>query len=70
MYKISRVMALSEIMEKIEENNYIEANKMMAVVSRSLKKDKENNKYSPYININNKKDALLFKNIIKDLEQG
>ena len=42
---------------------------MMAVVSRSLKKDKENNKYSPYININNKKDAYLFKNIIKDLEQ-
>lgn len=70
MYRISRVMALLEIMEKIEENNYIEANKMMAVVSRSLKKDKENNKYSPYININNKKDALLFKNIIKDLEQG
>lgn len=54
MYRISRVMALSEIMEKIEENNYVEANKMMAVVSRSLKKDKENNKYSPYININNK----------------
>nr|DAQ69016.1 MAG TPA: hypothetical protein [Caudoviricetes sp.] len=69
MYRISRVMALSEIMEKIEENNYVEANKMMAVVSRSLKKDKENNKYSPYININNKKDAYLFKNIIKDLEQ-
>ena len=60
MYRISRVMALSEIMEKIEENNYIEANKMMAVVSRSLKKDKENNKYSPYINIYNIKDALLF----------
>ena len=69
MYRISRVMALSEIMEKIEENNYIEANKMMAVVSRSLKKDKENNKYSPYIKIKKKKDALLFKNIIKDLEQ-
>lgn len=69
MYKISRVMALSEIMEKIEDNNYIEANKMIAVVSKSLKKDKENNKYSPYININSKKDALLFKNIIKDLEQ-
>lgn len=69
MYKISRVIALSEIMEKIEDNNYIEANKMMAVVSKSLKKDKENNKYSPYININNKKDAFLFKNIIKDREQ-
>lgn len=69
MYKISRVIALSEIMEKIEDNNYKEANKMMAVVSKSLKKDKENNKYSPYININNKKDAFLFKNIIKDKEQ-
>lgn len=69
MYKISRVIALSEIMEKIEDNNYKEANKMMAVVSKSLKKDKENNKYSPYININNKKDAFLFKNIIKDREQ-
>lgn len=69
MYKISRVVALSEIMEKIEDNNYIEANKMMAVVSRSLKKDKENNKYSPYVNINNKKDAFLFKNIVKEEEQ-
>lgn len=69
MYKISRVIALSEIMEKIDENNYIEANKMMAVVSKSLKKDKKNNKYSPYININNKKEAFLFKNIIEDEEQ-
>lgn len=41
MYKISRVIALSEIMEKIEENNYVEANKMMAIVSKSLKKDKK-----------------------------
>ena len=69
MYKISRVIALSEIMEKIEENNYVEANKMMAIVSKSLKKDKKNNKYSPYINIKNKKEAFLFKNIIEDKEQ-
>lgn len=70
MYKISRVMALSQIMEKVEENNYIEANKMMAIVSKSLKKDKKNNKYSPYININSKKDAYLFKNVIEDKDHN
>lgn len=66
MYKISRVVAFSEIMKKIEENNYVEANKMMAVVAKSLQKDKKDNQYSPYINFKNKKEAFLFKNIIED----
>lgn len=69
MYKISRVIALSEIMEKIEKNNYDDANKMMAIVSNSLKKDKLNNKYSAYIKLKNKKEALLFENFIEDKEQ-
>lgn len=69
MYKISRVIALSEIMEKIEKNNYEDANKMMAVVSNSIKKDKMNNKYSAYIQLKNKKEASLFENFIEYKEQ-
>lgn len=70
MYKISRVTAFSEIIKQIEKNNYTEANKMMAVVSKSLKKDKKNNKYSPYINIENKKEALLFKDVIEENQEN
>ena len=66
MYKISRVAALSEIMEKIEENKYEDANKMMKIIANSLKNDKKNNQYSAYIQLNNKKEALLFKNVIKE----
>lgn len=66
MYKISKVIALSEIMEKIEKDNYDEANKMMAVVAKSMKNDKKNNKYSYYIPLKNKKEALLFENYIVD----
>lgn len=69
MYKISRVIAMSEIMNKIEENNYNDANKMMKIVSNSIKKDKKNNKYSAYIYLKNKKEALLFKNFIEEKEQ-
>lgn len=69
MYKISRVIALSEIMEKIEENNYEKANQMMAIVAKSMKNDKKNNQYSHFIPLKNKKEALLFENYIEDQEQ-
>lgn len=69
MYRISRVSALSEIMEKIENDNYEEANRMITIVSNSIKKDKKNNKYSSYIELKNKKEAQLFQNIIQDTEQ-
>lgn len=67
MYKISRVIALSEIMEKIEKNNYEDANKMIAIVTKSIKNDKKHNQYSSYISLN-KKEAMLFENYIEDKE--
>lgn len=66
MYKISRVIALSEIMKKIEKNNYDEANKMMEIVAKSIKNDKKNNKYSYYIPLKSKKEASLFEHYIED----
>lgn len=68
MYKISRVVALSEIMEKIVNNNYEDANKMMAIVTKSIKNDKKQNQYSSFIPLN-KKEAMLFKHYISDDKQ-
>ena len=68
MYKISRVSALSEIMEEIEKNNYEVANKMMAIVIKSIKSDKVKNQYTSYISLS-KKETKLFKNYIEDNEE-
>lgn len=65
MYKISRVSALSEIMEEIEKDNYEVANKMMAIVIKSIKSDKVKNQYTSYISLS-KKETKLFKNYIED----
>lgn len=68
MYKISRVIALLEVMKKIEENNYEDANRMMAIVTKSIKNDKKHNQYSSYISLN-KKEAKLFDHYIECKEQ-
>lgn len=68
MYRISKVSAISEVMEKIEQNNYEDANKMISIITKSIKNDKKNNQYSPYIILKTKKEALLFEGVVEEQE--
>lgn len=69
MSRISRVEAFLEVTRAMENNKIEEANKMFRVITDSIANDKENNTFSTYIELKNKTQENLFRNIlIKDDE--
>ena len=65
MSRVSRIDAFNEIARLIEENDFTRANEMLKILGDSIKKDKEDNTYSEYIELKNKREEMLFMRIIK-----
>lgn len=52
MKKITRIDALMQASEAVQENDFVRANKILEIVDRSIAKDKVNKTYSTEIELN------------------
>ena len=52
MKKITRIDALMQASEAVQENDFVRANKLLEIVVRSIAKDKVNKTYSTEIELN------------------
>lgn len=65
MIKIDKMDAFGMVVKALENNDDKTASEVMKIISKSLKKEKENNKFSEYIDIEDKKDERFFKRLLE-----
>lgn len=65
MFKIDKMDAFGMVVKALENNDDKTASEVMKIISKSLKKEKENNKFSEYIDIEDKKDEGFFKRLLE-----
>ena len=63
MIRIDKMEAFALVVKAMENGDGKTASEIMRVISKSLKREKDNNKFSPYIEITEKKDEKLFRGI-------
>lgn len=68
MSRISRMEAFVEITKAMDNNKVEKANEMFRIVTESIAADKKNDTFSEYIELKNKKQEMLFKDILIDDE--
>lgn len=64
MIKIDKMDAFGMVVKALENDDKT-ASEVMKIISKSLKKEKENNKFSEYIDIEDKKDERFFKRLLE-----
>lgn len=69
MSKVSRMEAFVEITKAMDNNNIEKANEMFQIVAESIATDKKNDTFSEYIELKNKRQEMLFKNILITCEK-
>ena len=68
MSKVLRIEAFNEISRLIEVGELGKANELLKIVAESVKQDKKNNTFSKFIELKDKKEKILFKNLLKEDE--
>lgn len=64
MCKIAKMDAFREIIRALDKGELERANKISKIVSQCMAKDKKNNTHSDFIELKNKKQELLFKDVL------
>ena len=64
MVKIDKLDAFSLVIEAIESGDEKTANEIMRIITKSISKDKKNNKFSTEIELNGKKEEKYFKKLL------
>ncbi|MDD3138880.1 MAG: hypothetical protein PHX08_07910 [Lachnospiraceae bacterium] len=65
MVKVNKMDAFSMVVRAMEKNDGKTASEIMKVISKSLNKEKRENKFSEYIEIMDKKDEKYFRELLK-----
>ncbi len=66
MSKVVRMEAIKQVVKAMEMGDKEKADKMFRVISDRFSKDKKNNTVSEYIELQNKKEEQLFRDILID----
>ncbi len=65
MIRIDKMDAFSIVVRLAEINENEKANELMKIISKSIKEDKENKRFSKCIEVTNKKDEKFLSNLLK-----
>lgn len=66
MLRIDKMDIFTMVVEAIERNDSETASELMQIISKSIKKEKKSNKFLQQIEINNKKDEKLVKQLLNN----
>lgn len=66
MLRIDKMDIFTMVVEAIERNDSETASELMQIISKSIKKEKKNDKFLQQIEINNKKDEKLVKQLLNN----
>lgn len=60
MIYITKVAAYAAVMDSIEKDDITKANEMMKIIAKTLKREKQDNVFTPYVLLETKKEEILF----------
>lgn len=71
MIRISKTAAFNLVAEALENNDEMTANSILQIITKSITKSSNKNKlFSPYIEIKDKRDVRIIRNIVSKYGKG
>ena len=65
MIRIDKMDAFAIVVRLVEVNENERANELMKIISKSIKEDRENKRFSKCIEVTDKKDEKFLSNLLK-----
>lgn len=63
--ELDKMEAFSIVVKLTEKDKFDMANEMMRIISKSIREDQKNNRFSPVIKIKNKRDERFIDYVLK-----